>query len=43
MIVQEDIVHMLAGQRRLEDGYKDPDILPKVNKTDMAGTMMSIK
>ena len=28
---------LLAGQKRLEDTYKDPDVLPKVNKTNMAG------
>ena len=39
----EDIVHLLAGQKRLEDDYKDPDMLPKVNTADMAGTMEAIK
>ena len=36
MGVQEDTVHLLAGQKRLKDDYKDPDMLPKVNKADMA-------
>ena len=31
------------GQKRLEDEYKDPDMLPKVNKADMTGMMDSIK
>ena len=43
MEVQEDIVHLLAGQKRLEDKYKDPDVLPRVNKADMAGMMEAIK
>ena len=30
------------GQKRLKDSYKDPDVLPKVNKADMAGMMESI-
>ena len=34
---------LLAGQKRLKDDYKDPDMLSKVNKVDMEGTMESIK
>ena len=34
---------MLAGQKRLEIDYKDPDILPKVNEADMAEIMEAIK
>ena len=34
---------MLARQKRLKDEYKDPDVLTKVNKADMAGMMESIK
>ena len=30
-------------QKRLKDWYIDPDKLPKVNKTDMAGTIEFIK
>ena len=30
-------------EKRLEDEYKDPDVLSKVNKADMAGMMESIK
>ena len=33
----------LVGQKKLEDKYKDPDMLLKINKSDMAGTMQSIK
>ena len=36
-------MHQLAGYKKLKDEYKDPDVLPKVNKADMAGTMESIK
>ena len=43
MGVKEDIVYLLAGQKRLKDVYKDMHVLPKVNKADMAGTMESIK
>ena len=32
--VQEDTVHLLAGQNRLEDECKDPDIFPKVIKAN---------
>ena len=41
--VHEDTVHLLAGKKRLKDKYKDPDVLLKVNKADMAATMESIK
>ena len=40
--VQEDIVHLLAGQKRLKDDYKDPDVLPEINKSDMAGKIEAI-
>ena len=43
MGVSEDTGHLLVGQKRLEDDYKDPDILPKVNKTDMEGRMEAIE
>ena len=36
-------MHLLAGQKRLEVEYKDPDVLPKVNKAVMAGMMESIR
>ena len=41
--VHEDTVHLLAGQKRLKDEYKDPDVLPKINKSDMTGMMEVIK
>ena len=43
MGVHEDTVHLIAGQKRLKDKYKDPDMLPKVNKADIAGMMESIE
>ena len=36
-------MHQLAGQKRLENENKDPDMLPNVNKADMAGMKESIK
>ena len=39
----KDTVHLLAGQKRLEDKYRDLEMLPKVKKADMAGTMGTIK
>ena len=35
-------MHFLTGQKKLEEEHKDPDVLPKINKSDMAGTMESI-
>ena len=32
----------LAGHKWLKDEYKDPDVLPKVNKANMAGIMEAI-
>ena len=43
MGVHEDIMHLLAGQKKLKDEYKDIDMMPKINKSDMAGTMEAIK
>ena len=34
---------LLAGQKRLKDEYKDPTMLTKVEKADMAGMMEAIK
>ena len=42
-VVCEYTVHLLAGQKRLEDKYKDQDVLPKVNKTYMTGMIEAIK
>ena len=39
----EDIVHCLAGQKRFEDDSKEPDLLPNVNKADMAKIIEAIK
>ena len=36
MGVNENTVHLMAGQKKLEDEYKDPNMLPKINKSDMA-------
>ena len=36
-------MHLLAVQKRLKDEYEDTDVLPKVNKADMAEMMESIK
>ena len=41
--MSEDIVCLLAGQKRLKDKYKDQDMLPKVNKAVMAGTLEAIE
>ena len=43
MEVDEGTVCLLAGQKKLKDDYKDPDMLPKINNSDMTGTMESIK
>ena len=43
MGVNEETACLLAGQKKLEDKSKDPNVLPKVNKSYMAGTMESIK
>ena len=41
--VDEGTVHLLAGKKKLKDEYKDPSMLPKINKSDMASMMESIK
>ena len=41
--VDEETVCLLAGQKKLEDECKDPDMLPKINKFDMAEMMESIE
>ena len=41
--MHENTVHLLAGQKKLKDEYKDCDVLLKINKSDMAGTMEAIK
>ena len=39
----DDTVHLLADQKKLKDEYRDPDLLPKINISDMEGMMESIK
>ena len=41
--VHEDKVCLLAGEERLEDNYKELDMLHKVKKSDMVGRMEVIK
>ena len=41
--MNKDTVHFLVGQKKLEDKYKDPNVLSKINKPDMAGMMESIE
>ena len=36
-------MHLLLGQKRHEDEYKDFDVLLKVNKADIVGMVESIK
>ena len=41
--MHQDTVHLLAGQKKLKDEYKDHGMLPKINKSDMAGTMEAME
>ena len=34
-----DTVCLLAGKKKLKDKYKDPDMVHKINKFDIAGMM----
>ena len=43
MGVCEDTTYLLAGQKRPKDHYKDPNVLLKVYKANMAGTVEAIK
>ena len=43
MGVNEDTLCLMTGQKKLEDKYKDPNVLPKINKSDMEGMMEAIK
>ena len=36
-------MHLMTGQKKFEEEYKDPNVLPKINKSDMAGTIEAIK
>ena len=40
--MREETVHLLAGKKKLKDEYKDPGMLSKVNKANMAGMMEAI-
>ena len=41
--MNEDTMCLMASQKKLKDKYKDPGVLEKINKSDMAGTMETIK
>ena len=33
----------MADQKKLEDEYKDPNVLPKINKSDIEGRTEAIE
>ena len=39
----EDSVCLMTGQKKLKDECKDPNVLPKINKSHMAGMIEAIK
>ena len=41
--MHEDTVCLLARKKKIKDEYKDPTVLPKINKSDMAGIMEAIE
>ena len=41
--MNEKTVHQLAGHKKLEDEYVDPNMLPKINKSDIAGMMEAME
>ena len=41
--VNDNTVHLLTGQRRLEDDSNDPYMLPEVNKVDIAELIKAVK
>ena len=41
--VNEDTLHLMTGQKKLKDEYKDPYKLPNINKSDIAGMMEAFK
>ena len=41
--LNEQIVHFLVGQEKLKDEYEEFNVLWKINKSDMAGMIESIK
>ena len=40
---KKETVCLKTGQKKLKDEYKDSNVLPKINKFDMAGIMEAIK
>ena len=43
MGVWEGTVHLFACQKRLEDKYRDPNMLPEVRRVDIAWTMVTME
>ena len=43
MEVNEETMCLLAGQKKLKAKYEDPDVLPKINESDVEGTMEAIE
>ena len=41
--VNENRLCLMTGQKKLKDEYKDLDMLPKINKSDMVGMMEAIE
>ena len=41
--LHEDTSFLLVGQKKLKDEYKEPDVLPKTNKSDMTGTWRPLR
>ena len=41
--VNVETVHLQAGQNKLKDKHKDPNMLANINKSDITGTMKAIK
>ena len=41
--MHEDTVHLLAEWKKLKEEYKDPNVLPRINKSDKAGMTEAIK
>ena len=44
-IMEEDegTVCLMTGQKKLKDQYKNPSMLPKINKSDVAGMMETME
>ena len=43
MGVHEDTVYLFAGQNQTNDKCKDPNVLPNINKSELAGMMEAIE